>query len=339
MHNNLDDNQRMDHQRRRVLRAGTAMLAWPLMAGARPTQAAVPVGTRLVVADQSEFLRHLLEASGEGAKLGFRLELPNFAGGPAIFVARRAGALDIAYVGDTPPIQARAAGVYLPIIATFTREVAQYRLVQHATAGVESLADLRGKRVSYVEGSGRQVFLIEALNRAGLTLKDVQPVHLRVAELNDALRAKAVDVAVLIEPHVSRLRKQIGARVVPDPRERQLLPSTSYFYARPQVLADAAKAHAIEQFLAAFIRAGRWANANPQAWGEHYYVKAQRMDAETTAAILASLSPLVFQTSTEAQPLHQRLIDTLHAAGTLAQRLDAKDSFVPTYDHVITANR
>ena len=325
--------------KRQFLQASAAFLAFPATTGMRSAFAAVDAKTKLVVADQSELIRHLLDASGERKKLNFQLELPNFAGGPAIFEAIRAGALDIAYVGDTPPIQARAAGVNLPIIATFTRELAQYRLLQHADAGVERLSDLKGKRVSYVEGSGRQVFLIEALNRAGLTLKDVQPVHLRVAELNDALRAKAVDVATITEPHVSRLSKQIGARLVPDPQERQLLPSTSYIYARPEVLADPQKAQAIEQFLAAFVRAGKWSNANTKDWGAHYYSKFQRLDADTTAAILASQSPLVFQTAAEAQPLHQRLIDTLHASGSLPKKLDAKDSFVTTFDRVITAQR
>lgn len=302
-------------------------------------QAAVNAKTRLVVADQSELLRNLLEASGERARLAFQLETPNFAGGPAIFEAIRAGALDIAYVGDTPPIQARAAGVELPIIATFTRELAEYRLVQSASAGVERLADLRGKRVSYIEGSGRQAFLIEALNRAGLGIKDVQLVNLRVAELNDALRAKAIDVAVIAEPHITRLSKQIGARVVPDPLERQLLPSTSYIYARPEALANPQKSAAIAEFLAAFVRAGTWSNRQRQEWGEHYLRKFQRIDADSAAAIQNAQSPLRFQTAAEAQPHHQKLIDILHGAGTLPKRLDAAGSFVTTYDSIIQANR
>lgn len=326
-------------EKRQFLQASAAILAWSLGGGLQMAHAAVNPKTKLVVADQSELISHLLDASGERKNLQFQLELPNFAGGPAIFEAIRAGALDIAYVGDTPPIQARAAGVYLPIIATFTRELAQYRLLQHATAGVERLSDLRGKRVSYVEGSGRQVFLIEALNRAGLTLKDVQPVNLRVSELNDALRAKAVDVATITEPHVTRLSKQIGARLVPDPQERQLLPSTSYIYARPEALADPQKAQAIAQFLTAFVQAGKWSNTNEKAWGAHYYTKYQRLDADTAAAIQASLSPLIFQTAAEAQPLHQRLIDTLHASGSLPQHFNAKDSFVTTFDHVVKAHR
>ena len=325
--------------KRKFLQASAILLGLPAVTGLHSAHAAVDAKVKLVVADQSELIRHLLDASGERKQIRFQLDLPNFAGGPAIFEAIRAGALDIAYVGDIPPIQARAAGVNLPIIATFTREVAQYRLLQHNSAGIEKLSDLRGKRVSYVEGSGRQVFLIEALNRAGLTLKDVELVSLRVSELNDALRAKVVDVATVMEPHVTRLSKQIGARVVPDPLERTLLPSTSYLYARPEVLADAGKAQAIGDFLAAFVRAGKWSNTQQQAWGEQYYRKFQRLDAESTAAIQASLSPVIFQTASEAQPHHQRLIDTLYAAGSLPQRLQAKGSFVSTFDAVITANR
>ena len=83
----------------------------------------------------------------------------------------------------------------------------------------------------------------------------MQLVNLRVADLPDALRSGAVDVAVLIEPHVTRLAKQIGASTVRDPQERKLLPTTSYFYARPQVLADANKSAAIGQFQA---QVGAW---------------------------------------------------------------------------------
>ena len=142
-----------------------------------------------------------------------------------------------------------------------------------------------------------------------------------------------------MEPHVTRLGKQIGARVVPDPQERTLLPSTSYLYARPEVLADVRKAKAIEVFLAAFVRASKWSNAHSAAWTEHYYRKFQRLDAESAAAIEASQSPLVFQTAQEAQPHHQRLIDILHAAGSLPRHLQAKDSFVSNFDPVVIAHR
>jgi sulfonate transport system substrate-binding protein len=295
--------------------------------------------TKLIVADQSELVRNLFEASGEDDTLGFEIEFPNFAGGPAILEAMRAGALDIAYVGDTPPIQARAAGTLLPIIATFTREVAQYRLTSRPGLVIHDLKELKGRKLSYIEGSGRQVFLIEALNRAGLSLDDVALVNLRVADLPDAIRSSAVDVAVLQEPHVTRLVNQVGASPVLDPEERKLLPSTSYFYARPEVLADLNKSAAIRQFIGAFVRAGTWSNENQDAWGKYYYTDFQRISPEGTKAILAAQSPMVFQTSAEAIPHHQTLIDILYQAGSLKERLDASGSFVDSFDSTIAAER
>jgi sulfonate transport system substrate-binding protein len=305
---------------------------------ATPALAADP-SLKLVVADQSELVRNLLEASGERNNLNFHIEFPNFAGGPAILEAMRAGALDIAYVGDTPPIQARASGTLLPIVGTFTREVAQYRLTTRPGLVINKLADLMGKKVSYVEGSGRQVFLIEALNRAGLKLGDVELVNLRVADLPDALRSGAVDAAVLQEPFVTRLANQAGASPVLDPEERKLLPSTSYFYTRPEVLQDPKKVAAIKEFLGAFIRAGKWSNDHDREWAKFYFTGFQRVSPEDADAILEGQSPLVFQTSVEAIPHHQKLIDILHQAGSIKERFDAKGSFVDTFDKTIEQAR
>ncbi|WEF24710.1 ABC transporter substrate-binding protein [Paracoccus sp. S3-43] len=313
-----------------------ASLATASLTGTRLAFAAT---TKLIVADQSELLRNLLAASGGADKLTIDLELPNFAGGPAILEAIRAGALDAAYVGDVPPIQARASGTLLPIIATFTREIAQYRLVSRPGLTIGKLADLKGKKVSYIEGSGRQAYLIEALNRAGLTLEDVEKIPLRVADLPDAIRSSAVDVAVLQEPHVTRLQKQIGATPVLDPEERRLLPQTSYIYARPEVLEDQAKVAALREFLPLFVQAGLWRNAHDAEWGKFYYTDFQGIAPEDTQAILASESPIIFQTSAEAIPHHQKLIDILYDAGELPERFDAAQSFSPLFDDLISTAR
>jgi sulfonate transport system substrate-binding protein len=300
---------------------------------------AADTASKLVVADQSELVRNLLDASGQKKSLDFNIEFPNFAGGPAILEAIRAGALDIAYVGDTPPIQARASGTLLPIVGTFTREVAQYRLTSRPGLVINKLSELKGKKVSYVEGSGRQVFLIEALNRAGLKLSDVELVNLRVADLPDAIRSGTVDVAVLQEPHVTRLVKQVGASPVLDPEERKLLPSTSYFYARPEALADPVKVEEIKKFLTAFVRAGKWSNEHEEDWAKFYFSDFQRVSPEDTDAILKGQSPLIFQTSAEAIPHHQKLIDILYQAGSLKEQFDAKGSFVDTFDATIEQAR
>jgi sulfonate transport system substrate-binding protein len=306
--------------------------------GATASFAADP-STKLIVADQNEFVRNLLDASGERKSVDSDVEFPNFAGGPAILEAIRAGAIDIAYVGDTPPIQARASGTLLPIIGTVTRNVAEYRLTSRPGLVINKLSQLKGKKVSYVEGSGRQVFLIEALNRAGLKLSDVELVNLRVADLPDAVRSGAVDVAVLLEPFVTRLSKQAGASPVLDPEERKLLPSTSYFYARPEALADPKKAEAIKAFLTAFVRAGKWSNDHEQEWAKFYYTDFQHIPPPDADEIIKGQSPLIFQTSEEAIPHHQKLIDILYQAGSIKERFDAKTSFVDTFDQAVEQAR
>lgn len=323
-------------KRRILLQA--AMIGLFAASGATSSFAADP-STKLVVADQSELVRNLLDASGERKNINFNIEFPNFAGGPAILEAIRAGALDIAFVGDTPPIQARASGTLLPIIGTFTRNVAEYRLTTRPGLAIDKLSELRGKKVSYVEGSGRQVFLIEALNRAGLKLSDVQLVNLRVADLPDAVRSGAVDVAVLQEPFVTRLTKQSGASPVLDPEERKLLPSTSYFYARPEALADPKKVEAIKEFLTAFVRAGKWSNEHEKEWAKFYYTDFQHIPPPDADAIIKGQSPLIFETSVEAIPHHQKLIDILYQAGSIKERFDAKTSFADTFDQAIEQAR
>lgn len=327
----------MSLNRRAFLVATSAFSLAASMGGAR---AAGPSNTsRLIIADQGELNQKLLEASNERKLLSFDLEQPNFAGGPAILEAIRAGALDAAYVGDVPPIQARASGTLLPIVATVTRERAQYILTSRPGLVINHLSELRGRKLSYIEGSGRQVFLIEALNRGGITLDEVELVPLRIADLPDAIRSGAVDVAVLQEPHVTRLRHQIGASPVLDPEAQNLLPSTSYIFARPEVLADPEKSAALGDYIAAWIRAGNWLNANRASWGESYYTKFQGIAPEDTKAILDAQSPLVFQTSAEAIPAHQKLIDILYQAGALKEPLEAAASFSKAFDPIITAAR
>ena len=59
--------------KRRFLLAGPSLLAAAALASTTAARAAADPRTRLVVADQSELLRHLLDASGERKRLGFQL--------------------------------------------------------------------------------------------------------------------------------------------------------------------------------------------------------------------------------------------------------------------------
>ncbi|WP_019404540.1 ABC transporter substrate-binding protein [Chelatococcus sp. GW1] len=328
-----------------TLKIGLAALMLAAAVGSSPAGAAndavprdVPPGTKLVVADQNEALQTLMKASGEQDRFVADVTYANFLGGPAILEAFRAGALDLASVGNTPPIQAQAAGEAIPIVAAVTSAVVDYSLAVRPGLTVKTLEDLKGKRISYAEGTGRQPFVLHALKAAGLTRKDVVLVPLRVSDFPDAIRTGQVDVAVLNEPHFSRyLADTEGASALPDSEHDRLARRLSYLYASTKALSEPGKAAAIRDFVTRWITAKRWAAANTDAWVKAYFVDRQRLSAADGRAIAVSEGEPTFPLLSELVPRQQELVDIIHEAGDLPERLDASRQFDLRFDAVIAA--
>lgn len=303
--------------------------------------AKVPDGTALAVGDQNEVLQTLLAASGEAAKLGSRVTYANFIGGPAVLEAFRAGALDVATVGNTPPIQAQAAGERIPIVAAVQASGPAYGIAVRPGLKLTHLEELRGKRIAYSEGTARQPFVLYALKLAGLSRSDVTLVPLRAPDVPDAIRTGQVDVAPLNEPHFSRYLADDadrGAGALPAAETARVPSGPSYLYAAEAALRDPAKTAAIADFVGRWIAALRWSKAQPDAWVDAYYVKGQHLSAADGRKIEAAAGSLSFPRLSSLVAKQQVLADLIFEAGDLPKRLDARDEFDFRFDDVITAN-
>ena len=74
-----------------------------------------------------------------------------------------------------------------------------YYLVVHEGSGIETVADLRGKKVAYPPGTGRHMIVAAVLADAGLSLtEDVTPVELAGSEVAPTFAAGAVDAAIVL---------------------------------------------------------------------------------------------------------------------------------------------
>ncbi|OWJ69138.1 ABC transporter substrate-binding protein [Inquilinus limosus] len=320
---------------------GVVLLAGGLQGQARaggslPTE--VPAGTALVVADQNEALQTLMIASGEQQKLAAAVTYANFLGGPAILEAFRARALDLATVGNTPPIQAQAAGETIPIVAALATSEPDYQFAVRPGLTVSRLEELRGKRIAYAEGTGRQPFVLNALKAAGLAKADVTLVPLRAADFPDAIRSGQVDVAALNEPHFSRYLADFAdqqASALPRSEHDRLPRSLTYLYASGEALADPAKAAAIRDFVRHWIAAKRWSKANPDAWVKAYYVDRQNLKETDGKAIVQSEGQISFPLLRDLVSRQQGLIDLIFEAGDIPERLDAAREFDLRFDEVI----
>lgn len=312
-----------------------------ILADSKPLLKEVPKGTKLVVADQNQVLQTLLKASGEEAKLASQITYANFLGGPAILEAFRAGALDIATVGNMPPIQAQAAGEKILIVAARTSSAADYTFAIRPGLNVTKLEDFRGKRIAYGEGTGRQPFTLNAFKLAGLTKKDVTLVPLRAGDFPDAIRTGQVDIAALNEPHFSRYLADFadrGASALPASEQDKLPRGLSYLYAAGAALKDPAKAAALRDFVARWIAANKWSQAKQADWIDAYYVKTQKLKEVDGRKIVQSEGTFAFPLLSSLVVHQQALADLIYEAGDIPKRLDARDEFDLRFDEVIAAS-
>ncbi|MGO4614588.1 ABC transporter substrate-binding protein [Nocardia sp. 2YAB30] len=303
----------------------------PTADGPLPTE--VPAGTTLVVADQSERLQSVLRISGELDKLPFKVEFANFVGGPAILEAFRAGAADVAQVGDVPPIHALVAGQDVPIVAAYQTSTTALKLAVAPGKPVTTLADLKGKKIAYAEGTAQQAAVLRAIDKVGLKTSDVQLVRLQLAEFPDAVRTGQVDVAPLIEPNVTRFLRTPGTTLLQDSETAGIYGGLAYLYARRAVVQDPAKAAATRALVVAFVRAYQWANTHPEEWARRYYVENQKVSADDAKRIVDSLGTYVFpHLDQELVDRQQSTIDAIAKAGELPKKVQAAKGFDLRFD-------
>jgi NitT/TauT family transport system substrate-binding protein len=86
-----------------------------------------------------------------------------------------------------------------------------YRIVARKSAGINSVADLKGKRVATFTLSSAGYFLHLMLAREGLTLADVQVKEIvPYPAMVEALKNKEVDALSIWEPHSENALRMLG---------------------------------------------------------------------------------------------------------------------------------
>jgi sulfonate transport system substrate-binding protein len=306
---------------------------------AAPIPTEVPPGTTLVIADQQEAQQVALRASGELDELPFTAEFANFTGGPAILEAFRAGAADVASVGDTPPIQALVAGEDVPIILGRKTDPSSTQLAVAPGVAARTLADLRGRKIAYAEGTAQQVIVLRALEKAGLKTSDVELVRLQLGEFNDAVRTGQVDIAPLNEPRLTRFLTEAGPRggsVIDPAQTADTSTGLNYLYARRETLEDPAKAAALRAYIEHYIRSQQWINEHQDEWIQTYYVENQGISAEDGRRIVDSLGQITFPRLDDALvQRQQQTIDVIDRAGELPKKVRAADGFDLRFTDVV----
>ncbi|WP_419737132.1 ABC transporter substrate-binding protein [Pseudomonas sp. COR18] len=129
------------------------------------------------------------------ADQGIRIQWNFFKGaGPVINEAIANGQVDFAYLGDLASIIGKSNGLDTRLLSATARGVKQYLGVVPGS-GINSLQDLKGKRVAVFRGTASQLSFDAALASQGLSEKDLKVINLDFSAAVAALAAKQVDAS------------------------------------------------------------------------------------------------------------------------------------------------
>ncbi|THF67216.1 sulfonate ABC transporter substrate-binding protein [Pseudothauera nasutitermitis] len=139
-----------------------------------------------------------------------------FTAGPQMLEGLNVGSIDFASVGETPPVFAQAAGANLVYVGNEPPAPRAEKLLVQKDSPIQSVKELKGKRIALNKGSNVHYLLVKLLEREGLKYADVEVAFLPPADARAAFERKAVDAWVIWDPFGAAAEAQIGARILAD---------------------------------------------------------------------------------------------------------------------------
>ena len=170
-----------------------------------------------------------------------------------------AGAIDFGSTAGAAALLARINGNPIKAIYAYSRPE-WTALVTRKDTGIAKPADLKGKRIAVTRGTDPHIFLIRALQGAGLTEKDAKLVLLQHADGRSALERGDVDAWAGLDPMMAASEVEAGNVLF-------FRDAAANTWGVLDVREDFAKAHPdlVTAVIAAYERARAYAIANPDA--------------------------------------------------------------------------
>ncbi|WP_431257874.1 aliphatic sulfonate ABC transporter substrate-binding protein [Roseateles chitinivorans] len=245
-----------------------------------------------------------------------------FTSGLPLLEALNIGALDLsADVADAVPPFALAAGAKLTYYAIETPSPTAQAIVVRKDSPITSVAQLKGKKIGFAKGAGAHYLLLEALNQAGLSIKDIEPAYLNPADGRSAFENGAIAAWVVWDPFLAAVQRQSGARILVDGTRiaayrRFYLAATSFAQQNPEVL---------QRVYDELQRAGEWVKKNPAAAAD-WHAPVLGLDPSIVAAANERRTYAVRPVDTESLSEQQRIADAFTGAQILPRRVAVQES-------------
>ncbi len=306
--------------RRLLLSATPALLLGALAPRARALGAtALRVGFQkgepvLVAAKENRSFETLLNP------LGIAVSWIEFPFGPPILEAMRVGSIDIGGVGDTPPIFAQAAHADLVYIAARPSTGDSSAVLVPPGSRLQTLDDLKGRKVAFARGSSAQNLTLAALEKAGLTFADIEPIYLAPADAAAAFAHGDIDAWTIWDPYFAIAEARPGVRVLASSKD--ITPQNSFYLASRAYAVQAPQV--IDKVVASLSDVGTWCDAHKP--------DVARLLSAGTGVPLPDMTRAIDRTSFRSVPMtdaliadQQRIADRFSALHVIPGKLNVRD--------------
>ncbi|OBB94095.1 aliphatic sulfonate ABC transporter substrate-binding protein [Mycobacterium sp. 852002-40037_SCH5390672] len=200
----------------------------------------------LVVRDQ-----HLLE------NRGYNVTWVLSAGSNKANEGLRSKALDVGSTAGSAALVARANGS--PIKAVDLYAGGEWTaLIVTKDSPINSVADLKGKKVAVTKGTDPYFFLLQSLAAAGLSPGDIEIVNLQHADGKTALERGNVDAWSGLDPFIAETIQQQGSRFI---YRNPNFNTYGFLNAREDFIAN--RPDSLQAVVNSYEEARKWAKAHP----------------------------------------------------------------------------
>lgn len=177
----------------------------------------------------------ILERALQGR--GTKVQWSEFPAGLPMVEALNAGAIDLGYVGEAPPIFAQAAaGSVTRYVAYDPYSQKAEGILVHKDGKINKLSDLKGKKIAVQKGSNAHYLVVKALQAAKLKPSQVEIVFLRPSDGRAAFVRRDVSAWAVWDPFLADAEANTEARLLTD--ARGLAPNRGYYLSSINFIAE-----------------------------------------------------------------------------------------------------
>ncbi|MFJ9380489.1 ABC transporter substrate-binding protein [Streptomyces sp. NPDC101455] len=256
----------------------------------------------------------------------YKVKWSLFQSGDQQLQAVRAGALDLASSSEIPPLFSAADGnPNFKVVAVQRGTTLNQEVIAPKGSKVTDIADLKGKKVGYVQNTTAHYFLYELLKRAGLTWSDIDAKPLLPNDGLAALNGGSIDAFASYGTSVITAHQQ-GATTVGSGAD--ILSGNFLWSARASVLKSPAQRAAAADLIARISKAYAYVrDGHEDGFAKVTADATHQPVAQAKSDLLAAQKQRPTQARTvgaDTIASQQKVADAFTELGALKKHLDVK---------------